>query len=190
MLFQLKWKAIYIRRWWWWVLEPLWFPGDHTSPSFDRLWGARHLRFADTLTIMVNFPEWLSLKWSTSVISEVRIPPTPPQKSQVTTLSAILVVLNELFFIIYLEKPQPASTKTTLEHTLNADTNATLFSRAEVKEFRFFLGTQRSISVKCTVQKSVQISQRVVSLILICLLKIRGSENTPPPRLPGIFVPM
>lgn len=80
VLFQLKWKAIYIRRWWWWVLEPLRFPGDHTSPSFDRLWGARRLRFADTLTIMVNWPVWLSFKWSTSVTSEVINPPTPPSE--------------------------------------------------------------------------------------------------------------
>lgn len=77
VLFQLKWKAIYIQRWWWWFLEPLWFPGDHTSPSFDRLWGAWRLCFADTLTILVNCLEWLSFKWSTSVTSEVITPPPP-----------------------------------------------------------------------------------------------------------------
>lgn len=70
VLFHLKWKAIYIRRWWWWVPGLPRFPGDRAPPSFDRLWGAPRRRFPDTPALMVNWPEWLSFKWNRSITTE------------------------------------------------------------------------------------------------------------------------
>lgn len=84
------------------------------SPSFDRLWGARRRRFADSLTITVNWPEWFNFKWNTSVTAEgvSRL----LRKSQVATLSAVLNVVNYLLFPLQelafiQERPRYVSTK-------------------------------------------------------------------------------
>lgn len=106
--------------WWWWVLEALWFPGDHTSPSFDRLWGAWRLCFVDILTIMVNCPEWLSFRWSTSCNKW-----KPPSE-----LTGHYCVGNFSWFALALlyHLPRKTSTKIDLENAPNTNTNAILLS--------------------------------------------------------------